>query len=358
MNHPASMPPPNAPQTGRRLAPALTLIVLSPVIAEVLSGSTRMSFIFALIPEMMVWGCGALLIRETVRRWLGGWTSLLFLGLALSVAEEFIIQQTSVAPLPWLGSAGVYGRQWGVNWLYLLFMLGYESVWVVLVPVQVTELIFPDRQSARWLGKTGIIVSSVAFLLGSYVAWYSWVKQARPKIFHAPAYHPPAATIIAGLLAIVVLVLAGFAARRTGRETPKASRKTPSPWTAGAAGLVFGFPWYLLLGLVFAPTLRPTFSFWIPMGAGVLWAALAYGLIRRWSHSSGWCDLHRWALTFAATLVCMGGGFLGSSAWPRVDLVGKSILDVLAAIGFALLFSRMRGRGTAVSNATAGASGH
>src|ERR1700755_3207753 len=85
----------------KRLAPAGTLIVLAPVIAEVLSGATRLSYIFVIVPEMMVWGCGALLIREAVVRWRGGWPSLLSLGLALSVAEEFIIQQTSLAPLPW-----------------------------------------------------------------------------------------------------------------------------------------------------------------------------------------------------------------------------------------------------------------
>ncbi|HSS96421.1 MAG TPA: hypothetical protein VLK33_05310, partial [Terriglobales bacterium] len=93
----------------QRLAPIFSLIFLAPFVAEVLSGATRLSFIFVLIPEMMVWGCGALLIRDIVRRWQGGWTSMLCLGLALAVAEEFIIQQTSLAPLAWLPSPA-YGR--------------------------------------------------------------------------------------------------------------------------------------------------------------------------------------------------------------------------------------------------------
>src|ERR1700682_2991968 len=99
-----------------RLAIA-TLLVLSPLIGEVLSGATRISFIFAFIPEIMVWGCGALLIREAVRRWQGGWISMLSVGLALSVAEEFLIQQTSLAPLNWMGATG-NGRVWGVNLFY------------------------------------------------------------------------------------------------------------------------------------------------------------------------------------------------------------------------------------------------
>ena len=141
----------------RRIGPVLTLAFLAPFIAEVLSGATRMSVIIALVPEMMVGGGGALLARELVRRWGGRWPSLLMLGLGLSIAEEFIIQQTSLAPLPFPGALGGYGRMWGVNWIYFLFMLGYESVWVVLVPVQVTELLFPERRNDSWLRKWGIV---------------------------------------------------------------------------------------------------------------------------------------------------------------------------------------------------------
>jgi len=38
----------------------------------------------------MVWGVGALFCRELVRRWRAGSASLLFLGLALSIAGELI----------------------------------------------------------------------------------------------------------------------------------------------------------------------------------------------------------------------------------------------------------------------------
>jgi hypothetical protein len=158
--------------------PIWTLLLLAPFIAEVLSGSTRLSFLFVLIPEVMVWGCGALLCRELVRRWRGGATSLLMLGLALSIAEEFLIQQTSIAPLPFPGIYANFGRYYGVNWLYFLFMLGFESVWVVLVPVQVTELFFPDRRELPWLRKRGMIATCIAFLLGCRIAWFGWTQKA------------------------------------------------------------------------------------------------------------------------------------------------------------------------------------
>ena len=54
--------------TKPRFAGAIwTLVALSPFIGEILSGSTRTSILFVFIPEMMVWGVGALLCRELVR---------------------------------------------------------------------------------------------------------------------------------------------------------------------------------------------------------------------------------------------------------------------------------------------------
>jgi hypothetical protein len=105
--------PPMALQP-RFAAPVWTLLLLSPFIAELLSGSTRTNVLFVYVPEIMVSGVGALLCRELVRRWRAGGTSLVFLGLALSIAEEFIIQQTSIAPMPFPGSHPEYGRLWGL----------------------------------------------------------------------------------------------------------------------------------------------------------------------------------------------------------------------------------------------------
>ena len=340
MNDTAQVATARVPKSGH-LGAAFALIVLAPLIAEVLSGATRMSFIFAFVPEMMVWGCGALIIREVVRRWGGGWTSILLLGLGLSVAEEFVIQQTSLAPLPWPAISAAYGRLWGVNWIYFLFMLGYESVWVVLVPVQVTKLIFAKQRNERWLGNIGLVISSMVFVLGSFAAWYAWIKRARPMVFHAPVYNAPHATVLAGVLAIALLALAAYATRRVARGAVESRAALPW-WLAGLAALVFGAAWYSLMTLIFG--VRSTWPFWIPMIVGVAWAALAYLVIRYLSSGSGWGDMHRWALVFGATLLCMIAGFLGSKAWPHVDLIGKWVLNVVAVVGFLLLAYRIRRR--------------
>ncbi len=327
----------------QRLAPIFTLVICAPGIAEVMSGATRISFIFVLVPEMMVWGCGALLIRDLVRRWQAGWTSMLLLGLGLSIAEEFVIQQTSLAPLPWV-SQPAYGRIWGVNLIYFLFMLGFESVWVVLVPVQLTELIFPQWRNQPWLKRSGLIISSLIFVLGSFIAWFMWTQIARPKVLHVAKYQPPIGAILSGVLMIVLLALAAYALRHVGQPSHRRTSalsggaspaSAPSPWLVGLATLLFGFPWYFLMTLIFGP--KRELSLWIPVIAAIAWAALVYFVVRRWAASPDWRDIHRWTLILSATLVCMLAGFGGSGSWSHIDIVGKIILNLLAVVGFAWL---------------------
>jgi len=329
-----------APQRGGWRA-ALTLAILSPLIAEVLSGATKFSVIFALVPEILTWGCGALVIRELVRRWRGGWTSMLLMGLGISIAEEFVIQQTSLAPLPFPGALVHYGRAWGVNWIYFLFMLGYESVWVVLVPVQVTELLFSRRRDEPWLRTRGLIIAAVLFLLGSRIAWYAWIKRVRPMIFHLPPYHPGALTIGSGVLAIALLALLAYAVRRVGTGAPNPLHGAPPAWLVLVLSFVLGCPWYALMSFVFRP--KPSqIPFGVIMAAAAVWAVLVYLLIGRWVHAARWNNVHPWALSFGATLLCMAAGFMGSNTWKPIDLYGKAVLNLLAVIAFILLLTRLR----------------
>jgi hypothetical protein len=312
--------------------PSGALILLAPLIGELLMGAIRLSYIFAIVPATLIWGCGALMIREVVYRWRGGWTSTLVLGLAVSVAFEFLVQQTSLAPIPWLQqmSIPVYDRIWGVNWLWFFFMLGYEAVWIVLVPILITELLFPQRRHDAWLRPRGLAIGAVGFVLGSVFLWALWTKVTMPLIFHMPAYQPPITTLGLGVMAILLLVATAYALRSQDQNLPITSRSAPQPWLVGVAAMLFGFPWWGLMTLVFAP--RPALPLWVPLVVGTAWAAAAFLVIRRWSMTRGWSDRHRWALAFGALLVCMLAGFLGSSTWPAIDLVAKIVLNVIASV--------------------------
>jgi len=328
-------------QTSRwqRIGPIVSLLLLAPVISEVLYGATRVSVIFVLIPEILTWGCGALLIRECVRRWRKSWQSMLLLGLALAVAEEWVIQQTSIAPLIGLAQHA-YGRVWGVNWVYFVWALGYESVWVVLIPVQLTELLFTVRREHLWLRTRGFVIVSIVFVLGACMAWYGWTQRARIMVFHMPPYTPPPLYLLTGVGVILLLILGAYAmpSGRT-RDDHAASYSAPPPWLVGLILFALGFPWgaFVLLGFgVF-----PGMPFSMVLAGALAWAALTLFLMWRWTASPGWNDVHRYALVACGIMACMLGGFavfkVGGAL--RVDWIGKAILNGAAT---AWLFSFRR----------------
>lgn len=333
--------PEQAQKQARNRAAIWTLMVLAPVIAEVLSGSTRLSVLFVLLPEIMVWGVGALLARELVRRWRGGMPSLLMLGLALSIAEEFIVQQTSLAPLPFPGVNADYGRFAGVNWVYLLFMLGFESVWVVLVPVQVTELIFQDRRDRPWLRTRGIIACSLVFLVGCRMAWYGWTQQARPRM-NMPPYNPPRLAMLLGLAAIGILIGLGYMFRGCGHAASNGSIRPASPWIGGIAAFLLGFVWWVPMMLIFNP--KPFTRAPIAMASSLAGGLAAFLFFARLSRNSGWSDTHRWAVSFGATMACMAPSYISTAGWTRPDLVFKIIINLLAVVGLLLLARRVQMR--------------
>ncbi len=326
-----------------RAAPVVTLLLLAPIVSEVLFGATRISVLFVLIPQVATWGCGALMIRYGVRRWRRGWVSLLLLGVALGVAEECLIQQTSLAPL--VGQADrPYGRALGVNWVYFLWALGYESVWVVVLPVRLAELLFPARRDELWVGKRGLVFASLAFLLGSFVAWYSWTQIARVRVFHMPEYHPPRLAFLLATGAILLLVGAAFSPWTLPRPAgPEIIRDPPVPWLVGVIAFIAGLPWTVLVLLGFGAA--PSVPAEVPLIGGIAWVCAVLVLVMRWTSSRGWDDRHRFGLAFGGVAACMAGGFVifaVGGALP-IDWTGKVILNVIAVLWLAR-FGRVLGR--------------
>jgi hypothetical protein len=89
----------------RRIMPLLVLFVLAPLVAEVLLGAT-LSCIGGLLPVSLLYGGGAVLIRELARR-RGGWGSIALLGAAYGIVEEGLAIQSLFNPN--LFNAGMSG---------------------------------------------------------------------------------------------------------------------------------------------------------------------------------------------------------------------------------------------------------
>jgi hypothetical protein len=170
---------------------------------------------------------------------------------------------------------------------------------------------------------------------------------------HVPPYHPPVPAIAAGVAAILLLVAAAYALRRTGLSHRNISISAINPWLPGLAALVIGSAWFQLISLVFNRTLVPV---WIPLAAGCVGAVLACLLVLHWSTHRAWEDKQRWSIAFGATLACMWVEYLSTVGWTRSDLVFKTILDVLAVAGFLALGRKVWQRTPAANHAEPAAS--
>lgn len=313
----------------KNIAPAITLIFLAPLITEILPGSTRFSALFVFPIEIFVWGGGALLIRYVVRKWQLGWKSMLFLALVLSVAEEFLIQQTSIAPLVIHLKGVTYARGLGINYVYLLWALIYESVSAVMLPIYLTELIFPERKKDLWLSKGGVIFFSVLFLLGSFAAWFTWTQIAKVKVFHLSAYKPSFILIATAIIVIVFLIFMAFA--KANKKTLQLKKlNPPEPWIIMTAGAIWSI---LLFGLVLLGFgILPSFPPIIALCGGLVLAIVPVYFLPKWTNDNLWEQKHTFSIIFGVMLGSMLITFLGFIGAVPKDLYFKIIVDIIAII--------------------------
>ena len=127
----------------RRWLFVLVLIVMAPLVAEVFSGSTPITQPGLFLVDLLIYGPGALLIRELARRCQRGWASILLLGVAYGFIEEGLALQSLFDPH--YGTVALWGaRIFGVKWVYTSVVITWiHPVWSVAIPIALTELLFP-----------------------------------------------------------------------------------------------------------------------------------------------------------------------------------------------------------------------
>src|SRR3954447_5423673 len=81
-----------------RVLPAFTLFLVAPLVAEFLLGNLPITWLFTLVLLAPMYGGGALLIREVVRRSGRGLGAMLVLGVAYGLVEEGLVTQSLFNP--------------------------------------------------------------------------------------------------------------------------------------------------------------------------------------------------------------------------------------------------------------------
>ncbi|MFI6603437.1 hypothetical protein ACIBHX_45000 [Nonomuraea sp. NPDC050536] len=311
------------PYKGRRWA-AFTLVVMAPVCAELTFGAMPLRWAWLMFPLLVpMYGAGVLLIREAVRRAGGGWPSLLLLGVAYELAEDGIALQALSSPH--LYGAATWGpRVLGLNTTYWESQIGYHLVFSVIIPIVLTDLLFPAHRDRPYLRRGGLIGVGVAAVLGVAI-----VRLSIPPVAD-PGYQAPVPVLVGLVLGIAVLALLALRVLPGRTPSPAPGRTAPHP---AVGGVLTALATVAFLGLLIPLRTPPAGGrgLWvlIPM---VLATGLAVGLgrlIYRWS--PGLTNRHRAWLVGGALVshTLIGAAVLASTSFDRVGLIVLALLTVV-----------------------------
>lgn len=271
--------------------PVLVLFLLAPLVGEVLGAAMRLSYFaqpLRVIGVMCFYGAGGVLIREVARRLGLNWWGVSLLAVAFALVEEGLVLQTIFNPAG-PGEETVFGRVAGVNWFWAVVVCGYHVVWSVLIPIAVTEGLFPQYGRSAWLSQRATAAFGGVFLLGAGV--FLLISFLRSD------YRLPL-----GMAAGTLLLVAGLVWAATKcvamRGVPGTTRRAPRPAAVAWFGLLAGIGWFILHLVAF---IGGPVSFVVWTGIALLLAAVSAVLVSRWTRSA-WTPRHLLALAFGVML--------------------------------------------------------
>jgi len=310
--------------------PLLALVLLSPIIAEMLSGSTPpLEWLNPIAALLLIWlyGAGVLVMRETAVRWKTGWPSILLLGAAYGIIEEGLAVKSFFDP-GWmdLGTLAWYGRWFDVNWVWAVWLTIYHAVVSIAIPIFLVEWIWRRTRGIPLTSRRGYI-TAIALLAGATVFINVLLTPYRPSIWHLLG----AAAAVAFLVWAAKKYAGGLWARLPSRRLPR------SPRVYALAGFGFLMGSFLLYGG------GPFFGI-IPIITVLEGAAVLVGVMLLVRCTSD--DPSRWALQrFAFVAGAMGflivlAAFLELAGWRGMGIVGA---------GFAYLMVRWYRRAPCVA---------
>ena len=309
----------------KRIAPAVALFFLSPLIAEFLLGDFPITMIGLLLALAPFYGGGAILIREITRRAGRGWPTILTLALAYGILEEAFTTQTLFNP-DYLGLhlhllEPAFIPALGISAWWTIFVLTLHTVWSISVPIAIVEALVPRRALTPWLKGLGLGIVSVLFLL---IASIMTMRSIQTDSHHFMASRTQ--FVVSALCCVAIAAAAFFLPRARHERHPG---NPPSPWITGA----------LSLAACSVFLIAPRNWGW---GAVAIYLALdlvIIGAAATWSRLDGWNGLHTLSLAGGAALAYAWHAFIQQPVTGKADAPMRIGNAVLAAGTVLLLYS-------------------
>jgi len=311
---------------GQRIAPALTLVLLAPVVAEFLLADFTVRELGILVALAPLYGCGALLIREITRRAHRGWPTIILLALAYALFEEAFLTQSLFNPnyvgqrlldygfIPSLGTS--------LNWTF--FVLSIHIVWSIATPILIAEGLAGERRTTPWLKRPGMIVTTLLFLLGCAATAAFSLKSS--------SFVAGAIQFLVSALLIAGVIVVAFTAFRVEPWHPSTAQAAPSRWLVCLVMLVLASAYFAGESIARERGLPPV----DPLVFRLACEATATWLLVIWSTRRGWDARHYLAVATGTTLtyflfglnaLMKGHTNLGAPA-NAVDVAGHIALGV------------------------------
>lgn len=269
-----------------------TLALLTTVCAELTFTAIAVPFTWLLVPLLMVmYGAGVLVLREATVRVGGAWPSLALLGVAYQLAEDGLGLQALTSPRMY-GAADWGFRALGLNWTYWESQIGVHVVLSVLVPITITNLLFPGQRARPYLSNRGLAGAGALAVLGVFGLHYLI------SATEDPGYQTPwgFTMLFLGLIAALGVVALVVLPRRGVTGRVRGARSVPRPAVVGVVSgyltmaflttlLPLGLGSTMLLGDLMSPVQR--------LVVGLMTAVPFGWLVLRWQTAPQWGDRHR-----------------------------------------------------------------
>jgi hypothetical protein len=263
----------------------------------------------AIVIYVFAYGLPVLALREIAARTGAGWPGLLVMGLGYGLVNEGLYARTifreTGLPLPVFDGMPLV---FGVNLAFAAFLLSWHALSSVVLPIALTEGLWPGRHR-HWLGRRGLIATGVVAAAAAS-AFFALTDPPLPP-GAAPVPQPGAAAFAGLWAAIAALVWLG--SRIAARPGPLPAFGPAAAFLLGLAGVI---PFFL--SVLPAEAGGPL---WLSLGALALCVA-AYGAAAA-RLTGGGTRLLGW---FGAGWYAMTAGF------SAVQLVQGSPAAALASI--------------------------
>jgi hypothetical protein len=304
----------------------LVLVVCSTLMAEVLSGSTTWTRIQYLPTQFLLYGSAAIVIREIARKMKAGWFTFMMLGIAFGFILEGLVLQSIYNP-KFIGNDISFGRAFGINWVWAMYMPVFHSIWSITGPILLTEFFFSKDRSQPWAGPVFFYIAVFVFIFISVSIHFIFIK-----LF---TFNASYALLSTALIPILIFVFIGikYKSHRDKESPPVTDRRRYAP------GLIFlityagGALWYAGFATIFIPVKPPA---WVPLTAGPVLLFMYFQMITNRRALAIDTDYGRLGLVAGLLLAGWIFGYFATESNPADHLVQLLLLIPIFVILYLL----------------------